>query len=225
LERGNGPLAFLTEMKLKCGRRLYNYTKPAKAHVLRPGFLKINCVEQIYTCLCAVFLWFKMCTKSVKICAIIKFLQNAAEKRDCFETVLFLTFLKNWITLKEFYINNSDLKNYATKLTFTPFYIALCHTQIPCYYLYHIHGYCCSFFRNSATDLRWIAFTLEIFLQEVVTSGEIWPSCRTINFPIPRFVYTDSNFRRFRWRVVQVLRSFYMSSFLVIWIIENYLSS
>jgi hypothetical protein len=52
----NGPLVFLTEMKLKYGRRLYNYTKPAKAHVLRPGFLKMNCVEQIYTCLFAVFL-------------------------------------------------------------------------------------------------------------------------------------------------------------------------
>lgn len=89
---GNGPLVFLTEMKLKCGRRLYNCTKPAKAHVLRPGFLKMNCVEQIYTCLCAVFLWLKMCTKSVKLCDIIQVLQNAAEKPDCFETILFFTF-------------------------------------------------------------------------------------------------------------------------------------
>lgn len=157
----------------------------------------------------------------------------------CRETWLFWNsflfyILTNWITLKEFYINNSDFKNYATKLTLIPFYIALCHTQIPCYYPCHMHVYCCSFFLNLAIVLGWIAFTLEIFLEEVVTSGETSPFCRTMNFPIPRFVYTDSNFRRFRCRAVQVLWSLYMSnqeyfsfpnSFLVIWIIENYLSS
>lgn len=163
-----------------------------------------------------------------------KNLQNAANKPGCFETVFFFTFLTNWITLKEFYINNSDFKNYATKLTFIPFYIALCHTQIPCYSLCHIHGYCCSFFLNSAIVLWWMAITLEIFLQEVVTSGVIWPSCRTMNFPLLRFVYTDSNFHHFRCRAVQVLCIFYLSnqeyfsfpsSILVIWITENYLSS
>ena len=189
----------------------------------------------------------------MKLCDIVNFLQNAADKPDCFEFFL-KTFLTNWSTLKEFYTNNLDLKNYATKLTSIPFYIVLCltpfacyylchtyghccsfyivlcHTPFACYYLCHTYGHCCSFFLNSAVVLGSIAFILEIFLEEVATNGEIWPSCRTMNFPIPRFEYTDSNFHHFRFRAIQALWSFYMSnqeyfsfpsSFLVIWIIEN----
>jgi hypothetical protein len=103
---GDGPLVFLTEMKLKYGRRLYNQTKPEKARVLSPGFSQHElCGTNLYMSVCIFALIKDVCQKC-DLCYIVQFLQNAAEELDRFETVFFSLFLTNLSTLIEFCINN-----------------------------------------------------------------------------------------------------------------------